>query len=100
MAGTAFDDVTDLAFDDSKLHMASCISLHGSEQVGSRVNYEGKLVYFDPEPREVPVRSISQSPRKKNRVEVDVPAANLVCNLLLVDNTGQVMATLWGNMAS
>ena len=69
-------------------------SLLSEEAITLRVCYQGKVVYYDPQPRDTTPREPSQSPRKR-RLSDDMEA-NVACDLLPADNTGPVLVTLWG----
>ena len=72
--------------------------LLGSKPFNGRVNIEARVVHFDPQPRDVTPRSPSVSPVKRTRFAE--PDSNIACDILLADNTGPVMLTLWGKIVN
>ena len=66
MAGTAYaEDITE-PHDDAQVSFIGSLSLLLHAEVGARVHYEGKLVYGDPSPRELPPKEALGSPRKRS----------------------------------
>ena len=56
------------AIADTELPFVGCSKLLSDTEIGSRVRYEGKIVHFDPQPREVNLgRDSAQSPYKMSK---------------------------------
>ena len=64
------------------------------ETFTTRVTMGGRVLHFDPQPLDVTSRSPSVSPVKG--ASPGAPDSKTVCDILLDDNTGPVMLTLWG----
>jgi len=98
MAGTAYaEDITEPQ-DDSQVSFIGSLSLLLDAEVGARVHYEGKLVYGDPSPRELPSKEASGSPRERFFQCKESNESNTVCDILMTDNTGPVIITLWEDL--
>ena len=98
MAGTAYaEDLTE-SEDQTRIPYTGSLALLLDAEAGARVHYEGKLVYGDPSPRELPSKDASGSPRKRSLQNQENKESNTVCNLLLIDNTGPVLITLWEDL--
>ena len=98
MNDSAHEELGPIASSDVEMQFIGSRSLLSGEDVGARVCYQGKAVYYDPQPRNVTPRDLSQSPRKRSITDGD--ESNVACDLLLVDNTGPVLVTLWGNVVN
>ena len=85
-------------YDDAQVCFIGRPSLHWDAEVGARVHYEGKLVHGDPNPRELPSNDVLASPRKRPFQYNGTKGSNTVCDVLLTDNTGSVLVTLWGDV--
>lgn len=79
-----------LPLDSTPMVFVGSAQLMEETNPGSRVMYEGWLIDSDEEPR--PVAKTVSSPRKRN-----APESNVVLDLLLVDLTGPMAVTLWGD---
>ena len=99
MAGTAYteEDITQ-PVDDSRVSFIGSLPLLSEAEAGARVHYEGKLVYGDPSPRELPSKGPSGSPGKRVLQNRENKESNSVCDLVLMDNTGPVIITLWEDL--
>ena len=99
MDGTAYaeEDITQ-PVDDSRVSFIGSLRLLLETETGARVHYEGKLVYGDPSPRELPSKVTSGSPGKRSLQNRENKESNSVCDLLLMDKTGPVIITLWGDL--
>ena len=85
MAGTAYaEDITE-PHDDSQVSFIGSLSLLLHAEVGARVHYEGKLVYGDPSPQELPPKEALGSPRKRSFPYNETKEANTVCDILMTD---------------
>jgi hypothetical protein len=98
MDDTAFERPAAVCFNDHDLQFVGSCMLLSDIELGFRVHYQGKVVYYNPEPRDATSRNPSQSPRKRSLA--DDSDANLACDLLLVDNTGPVLVSLWGKIVT
>ena len=98
MAGTAYaEDITE-PHGDARVSFIGSLSLLLDAEAGARVHYEGKLVYGDPSPRELPSKVTSGSPGKRSLQNRENKESNSVCDLVLMDKTGPVIITLWGDL--
>ena len=98
MEGTAYaEDVTEPE-DESQTPFIGSLRLLMDAQPGARVHYEGKLVCGDPTPRELSFKDASGSPRKRSSQDLEDKNTNTACDLVLIDNTGPVAITLWGEV--
>ena len=98
MAGTAYAEDNTEPEDDARVSFIGSLALLLDAEAGARVHYEGKLVYGDPSPRELPSKEASGSPRKRSLQNLENKASNTVCDLVLIDNTGPVLITLWEDL--
>ena len=98
MNGTAYAEDTTEPYDDPQVCFIGSLSLLLEAEIGARVHYEGKLVQGDPNPRELPTSEAWASPRKRPYQFKDGKDSNTVCDVLLADNTGPVLVTLWGDL--
>ena len=98
MAGAAYAEDTTEPDDDAQVSVVGSISLLLHADVGARVHYECKLVYGDPSPRELPSKCSSASPRKRSFPCNETKDSNTVRDILMTDNTGPVIITLWDDM--
>ena len=98
MAGTAYAEDTTEPHDDAQVSFIGSLSLLLHAEVGARVHYEGKLVYGDPSPRELPPKEALASPRKRSFQYNETKESNTVCDILMTDNTGPVIITLWEDL--
>ena len=98
MDNIAYDEPGDAIMSEVEQEFVCCRSLLSDAEFASRVRYEGKVVHYDPQPRDTTPRGPSQSPRKRSLVDED--ESNIACDLVLVDNTGPVLVTLWGKVAT
>jgi len=95
MAGTAdCEDITPPE-DDADVSFVGSLTLLLHAHAGARVHYEGKLVYGDPRPRELVSKGSSASPRKRSLPCPEAHDSNTACDILMIDNTGPVIITLW-----
>ena len=95
MAGTAYaEDITEPQ-DESQVSFIGSLGLLCDAEAGARVHYEGKLVCGDPVPRELAFKEASGSPRKRSSQNLENRDSNTACDLVLIDNTGPVLITLW-----
>ena len=98
MAGTAYaEDITE-PHDDAQVSFIGSLSLLLDAEVGARVHYEGKLVYGDPSPRELPPKEALASPRKRSFQYNETKESNTVCDIIMTDNTDPVIITLWEDL--
>ena len=98
MAGAAYaEDITEPE-DEAQVSFIGSLALLLDAEAGARVHYEGKLVYGDPSPRELPSKVTSGSPGKRSLQNRENKESNSVCDLLLMDKTGPVIITLWGDL--
>ena len=97
MNDAAHDPQDTLDLNASEMKLVSSQLLLSDAELGSRVRYEGKILHYDPRPRGVASRDPSQSPKKRSRSGDSDSSA---CDVLLVDNTGPVLVTLWGSMVN
>ena len=98
MNGAAYAEDTTEPYDDAQVCFIGSLSLLLEAEVGARVHYEGKLVHGDPNPRELPSNDVLASPRKRPYQYNDTKDSSTVCDLLLTDNAGPVLVTLWGDV--
>ena len=98
MNGTAYAEDTTEPYDDAQVCFIGSLSLLLEAEVGTRVHYEGKLVHGDPNPRELPSNDVLALPRKRPFHHHGTKDSNTVCDVLLTDNTGPVLITLWGDL--
>ena len=85
-------------YSSAELAIIGSLSLLTCLDIATRVRYEGKVLNSDMRPRQVTTRDPMQSPRKRNLR--DGEEVNVACDLLLADNTGPVMVTLWGKLVN
>ena len=95
MNGTAYAEDTTEPYDDAQVCFIGSHSSLLEVEVGARVHYEGKLVYGDPNPPELPSNGVLVSPRKRPFQCNVTKDSNTVCDVLLTDNTGPSLITLW-----
>ena len=98
MADAAYDEDTTVEIDGTEVPCIGSLVLLSNAEVGTRVHYEGKVEYSDPNPREVGSNDASGSPRKRPVRYGTAAEANTVCDVILKDNTGPVLITLWGDL--
>ena len=98
MADAADDEDTTVEIDGTEIPCIGSLVLLSNAEVGTRVHYEGKVEYSDPNPREVGTNEASGSPRKRPVRYGTTAEANTVCDVILKDNTGPVLITLWGDL--
>ena len=98
MAGNAYAEDTTEPHDDAQVSFIGSLSVLLHVEVGARVHYEGKLVYGDPSPRELPPKEALGSPRKRSFQCNETNESNTVCDILMTDNTGPVIITLWEDL--
>jgi hypothetical protein len=96
MHDSGFDQQEAVHVREADHGFVGCHSILSEIDVGLRVSYEGKIVSYSPEPREITPQKNSQSPGK--RKSLDDSETVQACDLLLLDNTGPVYVTLWGQM--
>ena len=89
MAGTAYEEASAVVVHQQEMQTVSSSLLLSDRDVGSRVHYEGRVLYDDPQPRDTTPRDITQSPRKRIRTDVEEP--KVACDLLLADPTSPVL---------
>ena len=98
MHDSGFDLQETVHITDTDYGLVGCHTILTKVDVGVRVTYEGKIVSYSAEPREITPQQNSQSPRK--RKGLDESQTVQACDLLLLDNTGPVCVTSWGDMVS
>ena len=98
MTDTAYDFSQQNSMAEARMEQVCTSMLLGSTPFNGRVTIEARVAHFDPQPRDVTPRSPSVAPVKRTRFAE--PDANIACDILLVDNTGPAMLTLWGKIVN
>ena len=99
MSGSAFFGRASPSKDDVEMEFVSSRTLLSGVEYPRRVRYEGILVYHDQQARDTtPRASSTSSSRKRSLGGAEEP--NIACDLVLTDNSGPVLVTLWGNVAT
>ena len=92
--GSAFSAVEDLEEEPQEAVFVCSKSILEEAVVGTSLKYEGWLLSHAEEPRTVRVRDFSKSPSKRSASEPDMLEKKIL-DILLVDDTGPVMVSLW-----
>jgi len=96
--GTAFDHIMEVQTSSDAEFLCSKALLEESV-IGGTWQYEGWLLQNQDEPRTVKVPDYSKSPSKRKAEDADKIEKELL-DVVLLDDTGPVLVTLWGDCVS
>ena len=96
--GTAFDHIMEVQTSSYAEFLCSKALLEESV-IGGTWQYEGWLLQNQDEPRTVKVPDYSKSPSKRKAEDADKIEKEIL-DVVLIDDTGPVLVTLWGDCVS
>ena len=85
MNDSAHEQCEPVVIGDTELPLVGCSKLLSDTEIGSRVRYEGKIVHFDPQPREASLtRDPAQSPCKRAIQRTTITTLFAICFLEII----------------